>query len=232
MRNPYEVLGVENNASAEEIKNAYLRLSLLYHPDREGGDMGKFQELEQAYAILGDPATRERFDKGLDLPKMTEDQVWAHLIDLIRSEILNDRRHRSSPEYLAQKSLYGDSGTDVIANVRQALEKTIEGHRQNVKQLEANIDKWSKYLEEFRSQNDAGAGTKGFDLMVQMMNGEMDETRRMISVIKSKMEFCESAISLVVTLRFTIYAKKSSVSNDRRFVGSNVFPSFLLGGEL
>ena len=66
LRNPYEVLGVERSASADEIKSAYRKLALKYHPDRNPGDQEaeeRFKELSEAYATLRDPASRERFDR-------------------------------------------------------------------------------------------------------------------------------------------------------------------------
>jgi hypothetical protein len=56
-RDPYEVLGVERQATAAEIKAAYRRLALQHHPDRNPGDHAaeeKFKELSLAYAVLGD----------------------------------------------------------------------------------------------------------------------------------------------------------------------------------
>lgn len=52
----YEILGVENNASIDEIKAAYHRLALMYHPDKseEPGTEEKFKEINRAYHILTD----------------------------------------------------------------------------------------------------------------------------------------------------------------------------------
>ncbi|MDP8902802.1 MAG: DnaJ domain-containing protein, partial [Thermoproteota archaeon] len=53
-RDYYEVLGVQKNASKEEIKNVYRKLALQYHPDRnkEPTAEEKFKELSEAYAVL------------------------------------------------------------------------------------------------------------------------------------------------------------------------------------
>lgn len=63
---PYAVLGVSRDASADEIKSAFRRLARKYHPDVNPGDASaeeKFKELNQAYSILNDPAKKERFDR-------------------------------------------------------------------------------------------------------------------------------------------------------------------------
>lgn len=58
--NPYSVLGVQENATPDEIKNAYRKLASKHHPDR-GGDTKKFQEIQQAYDILTDDNKRNEY---------------------------------------------------------------------------------------------------------------------------------------------------------------------------
>lgn len=59
----YDTLGVSKNASFEEIKAAYRKLALKYHPDR-GGDQAKFQEITHAYEVLSDPEKKSMYDRG------------------------------------------------------------------------------------------------------------------------------------------------------------------------
>ena len=57
----YSILGVTKNASQDEIKQAYKKLAMKFHPDR-GGDTKKFQEISQAYDTLGDQHKRAQYD--------------------------------------------------------------------------------------------------------------------------------------------------------------------------
>ena len=65
-RDYYEVLGVEKSASADDIKKAYRKLAMKYHPDRNPGDHAaeeKFKEAAEAYAILADSEKRSLYDR-------------------------------------------------------------------------------------------------------------------------------------------------------------------------
>src|SRR3989339_1494635 len=59
----YKSLGVEKNATQEEIKKAFKKLAMQYHPDRPGGDEKKFKEINEAYQVLGDTEKRNKFDQ-------------------------------------------------------------------------------------------------------------------------------------------------------------------------
>ena len=65
-RDYYEVLGVEKNASEDEIKKAYRKIAIKYHPDRNPGDIEaeeKFKEAAEAYDVLHDPKKRQQYDQ-------------------------------------------------------------------------------------------------------------------------------------------------------------------------
>lgn len=62
MSDHYQTLGIARDASPEDIKSAYRRLAAKHHPDREGGNKSKFQEIQAAYAVLSDPQQRQQYD--------------------------------------------------------------------------------------------------------------------------------------------------------------------------
>ena len=65
-RDYYEVLGVDRNASANDIKKAYRKMAIQYHPDKNPGDKSaeeKFKEAAEAYSVLSDPDKKARYDQ-------------------------------------------------------------------------------------------------------------------------------------------------------------------------
>ena len=72
-RDYYKILGINRNATAEEIKKAYRKMALKYHPDRNSESeeskkiaQRKFQDISDAYVVLSDPKKKGMFDQGID----------------------------------------------------------------------------------------------------------------------------------------------------------------------
>ncbi len=82
----YELLGVSKTASADDIKKAYRRLAMKYHPDRNPGDKAaeeKFKEIGEAYAVLSDEQKRAAYDRfGNNSIKLRLSETALHFTSL------------------------------------------------------------------------------------------------------------------------------------------------------
>lgn len=82
----YKVLGVDRNASAEEIKKAYRKIALKYHPDRNPGNKEAeqiFKKAAEAYGVLGDSDKRRKYDQfGMDGLRGTETHGYSTFEDI------------------------------------------------------------------------------------------------------------------------------------------------------
>ena len=125
-RDYYEVLGCKKGASVEELKKAYRKLAVKYHPDKNQGDKQaeeRFKEINEAYAVLSDPKKKEQFDqfgsnnfhqrfsqedifRGFDVGDMFKDQGMG--TDDIFSRIFGDamKRHRGGTRAAAKGEDY------------------------------------------------------------------------------------------------------------------------------
>jgi DnaJ family protein C protein 7 len=70
----YKILGVDKNASDDEIKKAFRKQALIWHPDKNRGDPERekladktFKDIGEAYETLSDPKMKQRYDSGVDL---------------------------------------------------------------------------------------------------------------------------------------------------------------------
>lgn len=97
-RDYYEVLEVAKNASADEIKKAYRKKAIQYHPDKNPGDKEaeeKFKEAAEAYEVLSDPDKRSRYDQfghqgvggaagggGFGAGGMSMEDIFSHFGDI------------------------------------------------------------------------------------------------------------------------------------------------------
>jgi len=145
-RDYYEVLGVSRTADAEEVKRAYRKLAMKYHPDRADGDKtaaeAKFKEGAEAYEVLADPEKRQRYDQhghaGVsghhDFSHMDVSDIFSMFDDIFAglggSPFGGRRGGRGSTSHRGF-----DLETQVeltLGEVAKGCEKTIEFERQDV----------------------------------------------------------------------------------------------------
>lgn len=102
--NPYSTLGVEKTADGKQIKAAYRRLSSIHHPDKEGGDADKFQEIKLAYDVLSNKDRRERYDKlgRTDVSKITPQRIRLFIQESMRHAIEAQRPDGSTDDPLRE----------------------------------------------------------------------------------------------------------------------------------
>ncbi len=139
MRDYYEILGVPRTATLEEIKSAYRKLALQYHPDRNPGNKEaeeRFKEIAEAYAVLSDPEKRALYDRyghaglqsgGAPAPHFTTlEDIFRYFADLFADDFFGDL-FRTRAEGASRRAFRGEPGTDIRLRLRLTLEEIAHG---------------------------------------------------------------------------------------------------------
>ncbi len=145
-RDYYEVLGVDRNASKEELKKAYRKLALQYHPDRNPDDKGaeeKFKEAAEAYEVLNDDDKRARYDRfGHEGVKGTYgsagfndiNDIFSHFSDIFSGFSMFDNDFFGTGQRSGQRRTHsGIPGTDLKLTLKLTLEEIAEGIIKKIK---------------------------------------------------------------------------------------------------
>ncbi|MCK9408976.1 MAG: molecular chaperone DnaJ [Bacteriovoracaceae bacterium] len=149
-RDYYEVLGVQRNASADEIKKSYRKMALQYHPDRNPNNKEaeeKFKEAAEAYEVLSDQTKRQRYDQfghqgmrgGSDFHQYQDiNDIFSHFGDIfggtggsIFEEMFGGQQRRRGPRSS------GEPGSDLRIRLKLTLEEIASGVEKKLK-----IKKW------------------------------------------------------------------------------------------
>lgn len=136
-RDYYEVLGVARDATPDDIKKAYRRCALKYHPDRNRNDPDaetKFKEAAEAYEVLNDDEKRRRYDRyghsgvsggGMhDFSHMGVEDIFSMFNDIFGGAFGGGRRQRRGPDLQTQISV-------TLKEVAAGTEKTLEFVRED-----------------------------------------------------------------------------------------------------
>jgi DnaJ-class molecular chaperone len=116
----YEVLGVDRNASTDEIKRAYRKLAMKYHPDKPSGDTEKFKQINQAHEVLTDPDRRERYNQlGTDDPQGGGMPDMSQMFEQMFSMVNNGRTDHQHVIQLTLDEVY----TGVTKNIKITTSK-------------------------------------------------------------------------------------------------------------
>lgn len=165
MKNHYQTLGVHPTADIDTIKNVYRSLAQKHHPDRDTGDLEKFQALNEAYQVLGDPERRKQYDETgcgdekLDLLMPILSSLLFQVIGA--SDVLHD---------------------DIIARMREYVNEQCTQGKRAIEKLEIEIKK----LEAFNGRIAVKAGTE--NILLTLTTGQ-------IQIIKGAITMQEEQIT-------------------------------------
>ncbi len=133
----YEILGVDKDASQDEIKQAYRELAMRYHPDRDPDDPDaeeKFKAAAEAYDVLGDPQKRQRYDRmgraGLRGEDMQDfgsfDDVFSAFNDIFGGDVFDEFFGEGRGRGAGRRRSRRQRGRDLRVTLEVGLDEILE----------------------------------------------------------------------------------------------------------
>jgi molecular chaperone DnaJ len=145
-RDYYEILGVGKNASADEIKKAYRKVAMQYHPDRNPGDKAaeeKFKEAAEAYEVLSDADKKAQYDRyghagmtgngrGFSGGGMNMEDIFSHFGDIFGDDVFGNFFGGGSARSRSHRSR-GARGSNLRVKLKLTYEEIAKGVTKTIK---------------------------------------------------------------------------------------------------
>lgn len=181
---PWETLGVKRTATAKQIREAFQRLTKVWHPDRIGGDEKKMSEINSAYDILSSPQKRLRWEKtGSTAPPP---QIDLQVRDFITGKLL--------------ARLGEDENPLRAENIVEAVRLSIMKERNSLLQQQASgkdsVNRARKRLKRLKFKG------KGPDLVTQMLEFELEKVEQTIGGTQDRIELLAKALEFIQLYEF------------------------------
>lgn len=198
MIDPYELLGVGPEASADEIREAYKKLAQQWHPDKHPDDVAgatkKFQQLAEAYNILADEAKRALYDDLGEVEQSKETALRAIAVQILTRMALH----------------LLDAEGDHVGHLREMCKvdlaeqtKTIQDSRVAIRKRERVAKRWKQKL-------------GGRNIFANAMRRDVQRLQKIIETAKKNIEITQECIALLAEYEFMQDAE------PRRLAGSTL----------
>lgn len=194
--NHYATIGVQQDATPEEIKKAYRERSKDLHPDANNGDDKGFAELAKAYEVLSDPERRKKYDEtGDDSDKNDEAQVSSIIANMTIIFLEN-------AEDVKTKSL-----TDFI---KKATNEQLKGANDAIKKAEKEIEKAT------HAKNRVKREKEGHNLILSVLENKIQESTGAIIRHKAAIELFHKVLEEISAYSYLVDKEETTSRGTRR----------------
>ncbi len=189
----YDKLGINKNASKEEIKKAYRSKAKENHPDKKGGDNEKMTEITHAYDILSNDKKKERYDStGQEKETPFAERFMGFVNDLFIQII------EKTPDV---------ESDDLIEEFRGHADKILKNIKENRSQSKIKIEKYIKVRDRVI------ATTNKHILLV--MDSKIDTMKQSLASFETEIEFIEQCIEVLKTYEYKVDEEEANFDEDK-----------------
>lgn len=196
MKNPYETLGVDKNATGKEIKDAFKEKAKDAHPDK-GGSHDDMIKLNEALSVLTDPARKARYDSGIDTEEIPFNNKLMSFYQAVLSNVLG---RRPKLETLDLMKVFEES----IRNGYNKVSSSIEEQQGKI-----------QYFTEFKDRLEFKEG-EDHSPMHLMMDSFIQEAEANIIMLKEENGFYDKVTEAIENYSFEHKKKERSNLHHRR----------------
>ena len=197
--NPYEVLGVQPDATISEIQSAYRKESLKHHPDRKG-DSNQFKAVSEARDILVDPARRMKFDQTGETEHDPTNEVESIIAPMLAEAFAQDSR-------------------DPIRMICDRLAARRSDFEDSNDKLSSGIKKLSDKIEKFKLKNNSTSNVDGREFVIANLTNGLNQMHSTIDSNKQQIELMTECLAFLNDLQFqtesTYRTSPFAVPNNR-----------------
>ena len=157
MENLYNILEVDETATKDDIKQSYRNKSKKHHPDKQGGDKDKFQEIQLAYKVLSNDDSRKRYDETGQTGKPDIHSAFAQYISQSMDEILKN-----------------PTDLNILELLKSGTKQNISNAEKNLADLINKESRLSKIIIKFKVK-------KGNDIIGNVLNANLKVLQQQIN---------------------------------------------------
>jgi curved DNA-binding protein CbpA len=181
--NPYEILGVDRDASIDDIKRAYRQNAMKMHPDH-GGSEEDMKRLTEARDILVDPARRKRFDKTgeTESESKAQNEVESTIAPMLADAFANDN-------------------SDPIKSICRQLDARRQDFKDHANRHRDGRDKLKKQIERFEKSNERSSNAEAKSFILENLESGLIALEQSIASLDYQSELMTRCLSYLNDLK-------------------------------
>ena len=190
----YEILGIGRDATKEEIKKAYRKLALKYHPDHNPGNQEaeeKFKEVNMAYEVLSDPDKKKGYDETGNYDG--EDNVRKAAIDQLRSMIAQAVKQDNEMSRISSFGSLYESDNTLMKKIMRALAKQKADTNSSIVEARKAIKHLEEEKKKVRMKDNAKHSFNIFESTVDVL---INNSKAYVAQAESQLEMLNIATEL------------------------------------